>query len=43
MIPASCLMVQQTLKLQKILIKTSVLEYFDGLFDYLVFFDDLQF
>ena len=43
MIPVSCLMVEQTLKLQKILINTSMLEYFDGLFDYLVFFDDLQF
>ena len=43
MIPASCLMIQQTLKLQKILIKSSNLEYFDELFHYLVFFDDLQF
>ena len=43
MILASYLMVQQTLKLQKILIKSSILEYFDGLLDYLMFFDDLQF
>ena len=33
MIPASCLMVLKTLKLQKILINTSMLEYFDDLFD----------
>ena len=43
MIPASVLWYKKNLKLQKILIKTSILEYFDGLFDYLVFFDDLEF
>ena len=43
MIPASCLKVQQTLKLEKILIKIIMLEYFDGLFNYLAFFDNLQF
>ena len=31
------------LKITKILIKFSKLEYFNGLFDYLVFFDDLKF